>query len=94
MPYSGRVDEILPMDTDGHHPMNTDMALTSDGAPTDDGQHGSNMEEDTKGDVATNGQITESSFENQSNGETDAKASLNDINMPPESNSDETETEE
>ncbi|CAN6697109.1 unnamed protein product [Malus baccata var. baccata] len=94
MPYSGRVDEILPMDTDGHHPMNTDIAVTSDGAPADNGQHESNMEEDTKGDVIANGQNTESSFENHSNGETDVKASSNDINVPPESNSDGTETEE
>ncbi|TQE04404.1 hypothetical protein C1H46_010023 [Malus baccata] len=94
MPYSGRVDEILPMDADGHQPMNTDIAVTSDGAPADNGQHGNNIEEDTKGDVVANGQNTESSFENHSNGETDAKASSNDINVPPESNSDETETEE
>ncbi|CAN6561850.1 unnamed protein product [Malus baccata var. baccata] len=94
MPYSGRVDEILPMDADGHQPMNTDIAVTSDGAPADNGQHGSNMEEDTKGDVVANGQNTESSFENHSNGETDVNASSNDINVPPESNSDETETEE
>ncbi|KAM1811895.1 hypothetical protein ACFX12_028479 [Malus domestica] len=94
MPYSGRVDEILPMDADGHQPMNTDIAVTSDGAPADNGQHGNSMEEDTKGDVVANGQNSESSFENHSNGETDAKASSNDINVPPESNSDETETEE
>ncbi|KAM1607720.1 hypothetical protein ACFXTH_028453 [Malus domestica] len=67
MPYSGRVDEILPMDTDGHHPMNTDIAVTSDGAPADNGQHGSNMEEDTKGDVVANGQNKEFFFLRRNN---------------------------
>ncbi|KAM1229509.1 hypothetical protein ACFX2G_040678 [Malus domestica] len=89
MPYSGQVGELLPIDTDVHHPMDTDMPVTSEGAPDDNAQHGSNMEEDTKGGVVGNGQNTESLFKNHSNGETDAKASV-----PPESNSDETELEE
>ncbi|VVA28889.1 PREDICTED: intron-binding aquarius [Prunus dulcis] len=103
MAYSGRVapsiDAFEEKTTQenlisGQHHMDTDIPVTSDGAPEDNTQHGSNLEEDTKMDALANGQNLESSLENHSNGGTDVEAGGGDRNVPPESNSDETNMEE
>ncbi|PQQ16532.1 intron-binding protein aquarius [Prunus yedoensis var. nudiflora] len=103
MAYSGRVAPSIDASEEqttqqksisGQHPMDTDIPVTSDGAPEDNTQHGSNLEEDKKMDVLANGQNLESSLENHSNGGTDVESSGGDRNVPPESNSDETNMEE
>ncbi|KAL6288695.1 hypothetical protein ACE6H2_006205 [Prunus campanulata] len=102
MAYSGRVTPSIDASEEqttqqksisGQHPMDTDIPVTSDGAPEDNTQHGSNLE-DKKMDVLANGQNLESSLENHSNGGTDVESSGGDRNVPPESNSDETNMEE
>lgn len=103
MAYSGRVAPSIDASEEQttqqksisrQHPMDTDIPVTSDGAPEDNTQHGSNLEEDTKMDVLANGQNQESSLENHSNGGTDMESGGGDRNVPPESNSDETNMEE
>lgn len=104
MAYSGRVAPSIDASEEqttqqksisGQHPMDTDIPVTSDGAPEDNNtQHGSNLEEGIKMDVLANGQNLESSLENHSNGGTDVEAGGGDRNVPPESNSDETNMEE
>lgn len=103
MAYSGRVAPSIDASEEqttqqksisGQHPMDTDIPVTSDGAPEDNTQHGSNLEEDTKMDVLANGQNLESSLENHSNGGTDVESGGGDRNVPPESSSEETNMDE